>query len=98
MTDALQKSAAQELAARLEFYRELGIYDFYRRASLDSTRTAAVIADAEEVEAPQVAATAPAELSHPVSVSAPPAAIPASVIPVSEESTILRRTLVSNQP
>jgi DNA polymerase len=29
MTDALQ-----ELAARLEFYRDLGIYDFYRRAGL----------------------------------------------------------------
>ena len=25
------RSALQELAARLEFYRELGIYDFYRR-------------------------------------------------------------------
>ncbi len=31
MTDAPQKSGLQELAARLEFYRELGIYDFYRR-------------------------------------------------------------------
>ncbi len=35
MTEALQKSALQELVARLEFYRELGIYDFYRRGVAD---------------------------------------------------------------
>jgi uracil-DNA glycosylase family 4 len=92
MTDALQKSAAQELAARLEFYRELGIYDFYRRGSPDSASTDAVTADTE-IEVQQVASTAAADVSHPIPVSAAPPAIPAL-----QESTIPRRTLVSNQP
>ena len=35
MTDTLPNSVLQELAARLEFYRELGIYDFYRRDAAD---------------------------------------------------------------
>jgi uracil-DNA glycosylase len=92
MTDALHKSAAQELAARLEFYRELGIYDFYRRGSPDSASTDAVTADTE-IEVQQVASTAAADVSHPIPVSAAPPAIPAL-----QESTIPRRTLVSNQP
>jgi uracil-DNA glycosylase len=103
MTDPLHKSALQELAARLEFYRELGIYDFYRRDAAGPAMQAAAAPDAEidalqvEVESP-----APAEASHVASVS--PAIISPSpvsmphAIPASEESTIPRRTLVSNQP
>jgi uracil-DNA glycosylase family 4 len=82
MTDTLQKSALQELAARLEFYRELGIYDFYRRGG-----PAAVVADSQIVTlapAPQ-----PAPLSSPSMTSIPTAP---------QESTIPRRTLVSDQP
>jgi uracil-DNA glycosylase family 4 len=105
MTDVLQKSVAQELAARLEFYRELGIYDFYRRDAADSipnsTMTATAAVDLE-VEAPQVASLSPAEASRLTTAS--PAAVPvtppilALPTPVPEESTIPRRTLVSNQP
>jgi DNA polymerase len=102
MTDALQKSAAQELAARLEFYRELGIYDFYRRGAPDSIpdpmMTAGAVGDVE-VEAPQAAPLPPAEGSRLTTVSPTvpvTSAIPA--LPVQEESTIPRRTLVSNQP
>ena len=49
MTDALQ-----ELAARLEFYRELGIYDFYRRAGRP-------VAQLAEFAAPDLAQPYPAE-------------------------------------
>jgi DNA polymerase len=82
MTDMLQRSPLQELAARLEFYRELGIYDFYRRGG-----PAAVAADSQIVTlapAPQ-----PAPLSSPSMTSIPTAP---------QESTIPRRTLVSDQP
>jgi uracil-DNA glycosylase family 4 len=82
MTDTLQRSPLQELAARLEFYRELGIYDFYRRGG-----PAAVVADSQIVTlapAPQ-----PAPLSSPSMTSIPTAP---------QESTIPRRTLVSDQP
>ena len=105
MTDVLQKSVAQELAARLEFYRELGIYDFYRRDAADSipnsTMTATAAVDLE-VEAPQVASLPPTEASRlttasPVAVPVTPP-IPELPTPVPEESTIPRRTLVSNQP
>ena len=105
MTDVLQKSVAQELAARLEFYRELGIYDFYRRDAADSIPNSTMTAPAAvdlEVEAPQVASLSPAEASRltiasPVAVPATPP-IPELPTPVPEESTIPRRTLVSNQP
>jgi uracil-DNA glycosylase family 4 len=95
MTDPLQRSVVQELAARMEFYRELGIYDFYRRDAADLTTTAT--ADLE-VESLQVAASpAPAERSSLAAMSpAPESLLPA--IPAPEESTIPRRTLVSNQP
>jgi uracil-DNA glycosylase family 4 len=80
MTDTLQRSPLLELAARLEFYRELGIYDFYRRGD-----PAAVAADSQIVTlAPQ-----PAPLSSPSMTSIPTAP---------QESTIPRRTLVSDQP
>jgi DNA polymerase len=116
MTDALQKSAAQELAARLEFYRELGIYDFYRRGApdsasnsvSDSTMTATAAADLAadlEVEAQKTASLPPAEASRltpaspaAVPVTLPIPALPVLALPVLEESTIPRRTLVSNQP
>src|ERR1700722_13634649 len=104
MTDAFQRSAAQELAARPEFYRELGIYDFYRRGTEDSipdsTMTAADAVDLDlEVEAPPAASLLPAEASRvatpsPATVPVTPP-IPAVSTPVPEESTIPRRPLVS---
>ncbi|HEY1964758.1 MAG TPA: uracil-DNA glycosylase [Acidobacteriaceae bacterium] len=105
MTDALPKSALEELAARLEFYRELGIYDFYRRGVADDA-TMPPSATNEEVEIVRAAATAAAELSHPAIAASPappdpvfPSAISNPVPnPAFEESTIPRRTLVSNQP
>ncbi len=39
--------ALQELAARLEFYRDLGIYDFYRRACLPPATVADIPATAQ---------------------------------------------------
>jgi DNA polymerase len=89
MTDALPKSALQELAARLEFYRELGIYDFYRRDN-----SAAVVADSQIEQAVTAAATA-AEAPEPASLSSPSIT---SIPTAPQESTIPRRTLVSDQP
>jgi DNA polymerase len=89
MTDALQKSALQELAARLEFYRELGIYDFYRRGG-----PAAAVADSQ-IEQAVTAAPAAAEAPEPASLSSPSMT---SIPTAPQESTIPRRTLVSDQP
>jgi uracil-DNA glycosylase family 4 len=89
MTDTLQKSALQELAARLEFYRELGIYDFYRRGG-----PAAVVADSRIEQAITVAPAA-AEAPEPASLSSPSMT---SIPTAPQESTIPRRTLVSDQP
>jgi uracil-DNA glycosylase family 4 len=86
MTDTLQKSTLQELAARLEFYRELGIYDFYRRGD-----PAAVAADSQ---AEQAVTAAPAATERPQPAPFSSSSIP----PASQESTIPRRTLVSDQP
>jgi DNA polymerase len=84
MTDVPQKSGLQELAARLEFYRELGIYDFYRR---DVAATLVAHTEIDEIIAPAVSEPPrSAQLASP-SVSAAP-----------EEKAIPRRTLVSDQP
>ena len=89
MTETLQKSALQELASRLEFYRELGIYDFYRRGG-----PAAVVTDSQ-VELAVTVAPAAAEAPRPAPVSSPST----TSIPIApQESTIPRRTLVSDQP
>ncbi|HET6169498.1 MAG TPA: uracil-DNA glycosylase [Terracidiphilus sp.] len=90
MTEAIQKSVLQELAARLEFYRELGIYDFYRR-------------DAPSATIPEAAANMNVEDAEPAAapvdqIAHPSAASPALPSPAFEESTIPRRTLASNQP
>ena len=92
MTDQLQGPALQELAARLEFYRELGIYDFYRRDAADLTTAASPL----EVETPQTAPPS-TEATHSLPVTPAPAPLPAA-IPTPEENAIPRRTLVSNQP
>jgi uracil-DNA glycosylase len=105
MTDPLQRSVVQELAARLEFYRELGIYDLYRRGATDLTTAATTALEVESLqiadspaptETPSLSAVFPATIST-APASLPPA-IPAPIIPAVEESTIPRRTLVSNQP
>jgi DNA polymerase len=102
MTDSLQRSVAQELAARLEFYRELGIYDFYRRGTVDAQPAIAATVDLEVEPLHAADSPAPAEASSLTAVSA--ATIPPTLdsfppaIPAPEESTIPRRTLVSNQP
>src|SRR6185437_9897779 len=104
MTDPLQRSVVQELAARLEFYRELGIYDLYRRGATDLTTAATTALEVESLqisdspaptETPSLRAVFPATIST-APASLPPA-IPAPIIPAVEESTIPRRTLVSNQ-
>jgi DNA polymerase len=87
MTDTLQNPAFQELAARLEFYRELGIYDFYRRAAADDATI-----DTADAKVDVEVASPLAPVSRPAAVSS------ASSNPVLEESNIPRRTLVSNQP
>jgi uracil-DNA glycosylase len=97
MTDALPKSALQELAARLEFYRELGIYDFYRRSGPVPGAAAAVVAVAD-VDEGLTASSALAELPDPRSVSSAAPADPTLANPTLEESTIPRRILVSDQP
>jgi uracil-DNA glycosylase len=89
MTDTLSNSVLQELAARLEFYRELGIYDFYRR---DATDPAAILSAVANVGVEVTQPSAPAEVPTPATLS------PAAPNPNLEESTIPRRTLVSNQP
>ncbi len=79
MTDPLQGPALQELAARLEFYRELGIYDFYRRDADEVTHAMAVTAVADvEVETPQ-AAPPLAKAPHSVPVTPPPASLPPAI-------------------
>jgi uracil-DNA glycosylase len=97
MTEALQKSALQELVARLEFYRELGIYDFYRRGVADDATISAVATNEEDQLAQHAAQVSSAVgLASPVS---PDPVLPSAVpSPIFEESTIPRRTLVSNQP
>src|SRR6201996_8868216 len=89
MTDALESSALQELAARLEFYRELGIYDFYRRGEAHSAMGSSAPAKTE------AQAAMPAAWPAPASSPSPDTVLPD---PVPEESNIPRRTLVSNQP
>src|SRR5215470_10161357 len=89
MTESLPNAVLQELAARLEFYRELGIYDFYRR---DAAETASSISAATNMDIE--VAQPPASAEVPV----PAVATPASPNPLLEESNIPRRTLVSNQP
>ena len=105
MMDALPKAALQELVARFEFYRELGIYDFYRRGVADDATILPAAAN-QEVEVANAAVGAATEVSRAVAVGSPvspdpvlPSAVPNPVhSPVFEESTIPRRTLVSNQP
>jgi uracil-DNA glycosylase family 4 len=96
MTEAMQTSALQELAARLEFYRELGIYDFYRRDAADS----ATIPETTEHLDVEVADPAVAPIDQVARPSAVSAALPSPALPTPafEESTIPRRTLTSNQP
>jgi DNA polymerase len=96
MTDPLQRSVVQELAARLEFYRELGIYDFYRRDAAGSAMPSIAAPDVE-VDPSQFASPTPAETLLLTTTSPPSASLPPAT-PALEESTIPRRTLVSNQP
>jgi uracil-DNA glycosylase len=63
MTDALQ-----ELAARLEFYRDIGIYDFYRRVDLPLAAVADIPAPAQssapDLVQPSAIEPAPIEETH----------------------------------
>jgi DNA polymerase len=90
MTDVLESSAVQQLAARLEFYRELGIYDFYWRAGAHSAM-GSVTAEDTQAHAAKPAQPSPA----PASSASRQPVLPD---PAPEESNIPRRTLVSNQP
>jgi DNA polymerase len=80
----------QELAARLEFYRELGIYDFYRRAVPGGD----VDAPASGEPAPEPALRA----AHVPESRPGPAPAPSTTIPAIEENVIPRRITVSDQP
>ena len=64
MTDALESSALQELAARLEFYRELGIYDFYLRGEAHSAMGSSAAAKMEAQAAMPAGQPVPAR--HPM--------------------------------
>lgn len=86
MTETLQRSALQELATRLEFYRELGIYDFYRRD------VASTVTPDTEIAKAEIAASVAVEPPHPVPLT------PMSIPHAPEEKLIPRRTLVSDQP
>jgi uracil-DNA glycosylase family 4 len=97
MTDALPKSALQELAARLEFYRELGIYDFYRR-SAPVLGTAATVTAVTDIDEGLTASPVFEELADPTPVSSTAPADPTIANHMPEESTIPRRTLVTDQP
>lgn len=77
--------AHQDLAARLEFYREFGIYDFYRRA---------VSSVAVEVASPERTASEPAAAGSFNSEPVPALNIDAAI----KETAIPRRTFVSDQP
>lgn len=92
MTDALK-----ELAARLDYYRELGIYDFYRRSVSDTALTISSPEAVEEVILEQLPEpeVERERLAATVSVTSESAVIANSN---HEESAIARRTLVSNQP
>ena len=85
MTDVLQ-----ELAARLEFYRELGIYDFYRRGDVSGVATSAI--EAMVPESP------PDDLNVPEPTAVPESAMPTLGDSAIEEKIIPRHTLASDQP
>jgi uracil-DNA glycosylase family 4 len=86
MTDVLQ-----ELAARLEFYRELGIYDFYRRGDT----TALVIEEMASDSKSAILNAAPEPA--PITEHSIPSK-PATIHPAIEEKVIPSHTLVSDQP
>jgi uracil-DNA glycosylase family 4 len=86
MTDVLK-----ELAARLDYYRELGIYDFYRRGAPEAMNLPAQpgigVGESTALDAAHVAVQPPS-----------PPLVPIPTEPTHEESDIPRRTLVSSQP
>jgi DNA polymerase len=82
----------QELAARLEFYRELGIYDFYRRAVPSVVDAPA--AEETALEATAAAARVPESIPEPIPTPAPS---PTTITAI-EENVIPRRVTVSDQP
>jgi uracil-DNA glycosylase family 4 len=86
----------QELAARLEFYRELGIYDLYRRAV---PSVAVDTAGPEETAPEATVATARVPESTPQFIPEPiPPAPSTTTITAIEENAIPRRVTVSDQP
>jgi uracil-DNA glycosylase family 4 len=97
MTDALPTSALQELAARLEFYRELGIYDFYRRSG-PVPGSAATFTAVTNIDEGLTASPVFEELVDPTPVSSTAPTDPTIANHMPEESTIPRRTLVTDQP
>lgn len=90
MTDGLK-----DLAVRLDYYRELGIYDFYRRGAPVSSQTEAALAD---TVSPAALVTAPVmEESWDES----PIEALSHVAPIAtatQESDIPRRPTATNQP
>jgi uracil-DNA glycosylase len=83
----------QELAARLEFYRELGIYDFYRRA-VASVAVDTPPAEVTALEATVATARVPESTPEPIPTHAPST----TTITAIEEKVIPRRVTVSDQP
>ncbi len=87
----------QELAARLEFYRELGIYDFYRRA-VPSVAVDAAAAEETALEASAARARVPESTSEFIPEPIPTPAPSTTTITAIEENVIPRRVAVSDQP
>jgi DNA polymerase len=86
----------QDLAARLEFYRELGIYDFYRRAVPGGGVDAP--AYVELAPEPALRAALVPEATPESTAGSTPAPPPSTTIPAIEENVIPRRVTVSDQP
>ena len=83
------EDALQQLACRIEFYRELGVYDFYQRAA----GRPPVVDDSTVAKADSVAAPAQSEPGEPMAAGSS-----ATPIPAEGETDIARRPATLDVP